>query len=309
MSHDNRYVVAYSGGLDSHVLLHAAASLRNTFAVRAIHIHHGLHPNADHWEAHCQNVCAGLKIPLISQKITIDRKGGDSLEALARHLRYKTLMDLLDTDEILLTAHTEDDQAETLLLQLLRGAGIKGLASMPSKSHRLLRPLLEFTRHELLTYARAHQLQWVEDDTNFELHFNRNYLRHEVIPILKKRWPQISQSLSRSAKLCAESQELLENLADLDLENIEEASGLNCDRLLELSWPRQKNALRRWIHRQGFILPNAKHLEQIRKNCLASRPDAHPLVNWGRASIRRHRRRLELSDAQSFKKLSAIHES
>jgi len=193
------YWVAYSGGLDSAVLLHLAAqtqSCRMDLAIRALHIHHGLHADADAWTAHCQSNCLSLGIPLTVLRVDAGKRPGQSPEEVARHARYRAIESLIGPGDTVLLAQHRDDQAETLLLQLLRGAGLDGLAAMPVRSRlgagHLLRPLLDCSRAQLAYYANEHGLAWVEDPSNQELIFDRNFLRREVMPLLRSRWPGLS---------------------------------------------------------------------------------------------------------------------
>ncbi|MGB5260270.1 MAG: tRNA lysidine(34) synthetase TilS, partial [Gammaproteobacteria bacterium] len=211
--------VAFSGGLDSSVLLHAMATLRERFAITlgAVHVHHGLQADADAWANHCRRVCAGYDIPLSVLHADARPVQGESPEAAARHARYTALADWLAPDHCLLTAQHQDDQAETLLLQLLRGAGVHGLASMPvctafgEGTH--FRPLLLLRRAALHDYALAAGLEWIEDPSNAETGIDRNFLRHAVMPLLQSRWPALSGNLSRSAAHAAEAAGLLDVLA------------------------------------------------------------------------------------------------
>lgn len=293
------FCVAYSGGLDSHVLLHALTALvkqHPNWRVRALHIHHGLQAHADNFVLHCQRVARDLNIPIQIEKLNLTIKPGDSVEAVARQARYQMLYQALSDFENLLTAHTGDDQVETFLLQLMRGAGVKGLSAMPVKkisgSHVLLRPLLNFSRQDLLHYATAHQLSWIEDQTNNALRFNRNYLRHEVMPILKQRWPSLLTTVSRAAMHCHDASTLLDELAD-DILRIPSET-LSIDLLLPLSPAAQRNVLRRWIERLGYPLPTREQIEQIRHTVIAANEKAIPLVHWAGADLRRYRRQLYL---------------
>ena len=209
------YQVAFSGGLDSLVLLHALCALRGRLAagVAAVHVHHGLHSDADEWDAHCQQVCDELGVAYTLLRVDGRPATGESPEAAARDARYRALAEWLPAGHCLLTAQHQDDQAETLLLQLLRGSGVSGLAAMPvmtglGAGHHL-RPLLEMTRPALHHYATAHALRWIEDPSNQSSAYDRKYLRHQVLPRLRERWPAVSSSLSRSAAHCAEASALL----------------------------------------------------------------------------------------------------
>lgn len=222
-----RYWVAYSGGLDSHVLLHALAALRERLpaSVHAVHIDHGLQSAARHWSRHCAEVCAALNIPYLSLSVHAAPAPGESPEAAARAARYTALAALIEPGDCLLTAHHQDDQAETLLLQLLRGAGAHGLAAMPhcvgfgKGTHA--RPLLDYPRAALRAYAEHRHLHWVDDQSNLDSDFDRNYLRHEIMPRLYARWPAAARTLTRSASHAAQAAQLLDVLAEMDLHAVE----------------------------------------------------------------------------------------
>ena len=199
--------VALSGGLDSTVLLHLLVQLRQIHSLpplAAVHVHHGLQVAADAWPAHCQALCDALSVPL--QVFRVQVQAGASLERAARDARYQAFVAVTQAQEVLLTGQHRDDQAETVLFRLLRGTGVSGLAGMPHQrtlgEGHLCRPLLDVSRAELEVYARAHALTWVEDPSNTQTDFSRNYLRHEVFPALTKRWPQATASMARSAAHC-----------------------------------------------------------------------------------------------------------
>lgn len=252
--------VGLSGGLDSVVLLHALAQWaeRETLpSIQAIHVHHGLQQAGDAWPAHCQVLCDTLGVALTIVRVTVGSAA--SLEQEARRVRYAAFESGLGAGECLLTAQHRDDQAETLLFRLVRGAGVRGLTGMPAArrlgSGMLLRPLLDVSRAELEAYAHEHRLQWVEDPSNSDTAFARNYLRHRVMPILAQRWPQASASLARSAANLAEAQVLLGELAVQDLAAATGAAAfdwlplpsLHLQPLRALSDARQRNALRHWL--------------------------------------------------------------
>ena len=200
-----KLVVGFSGGLDSCVLLHLLAECRQTlsFQLQAYHVHHGLSPNADAWADFCQDVCSKLNIPFTLSKVEINRNSGTGLEAAAREARYRALQS--SGADFICLAHHQDDQAETLLLQLARGAGVKGLAGMAGLNKKLLRPLLDVSRVDLERYAKQHQLAWIEDESNIDTKFDRNFMRHEVLPKLEKKYPAIRQTISRAAQHMAVS--------------------------------------------------------------------------------------------------------
>lgn len=287
-----RYIVAYSGGLDSHVLLHALSRLGVTLA--AVHVHHGLSRHADLWAEHCQAQCAALRVPCTVMRVQVPRVGG-GLEAAARDARYAALEQVLGTGEMLLTAHHQDDQAETLLLMLLRGAGVAGLSAMPAVrsfgSGLLGRPLLELPRAVLHDYAVVHALSWVDDESNYDTDLDRNYLRHEVLPVLRRRWPVVERTLARTAAHLAEAGELMAGLAAADLATAHggHAGTLSVAVLNSLAVPRRRNLLRHWLRDLRLPLPDTAHLHRIEQEVLPARLDARPRVDWPGAEVRRYR--------------------
>ena len=294
--------VAYSGGVDSHALLHALAELRPSFTCRvaAVHVNHGLHADADAWGRHCRAICGELDVDYVSLRADSRAAAGESREAAARAARYAVLEDWLPSRHYLLTAQHQDDQAETLLLQLLRGSGIRGLAAMPRLANfgagRLLRPLLECRRDTLLAYAVANHLVWVDDPSNRDVSLDRNFLRHRVLPVLRGRWPALTATLSRSARHCAEAALVLEQLARQDAGTITDRPGntLPVPGLLRLPLERQRNVLRHWLSEQCGTSPSAAVLARIAGDILLGRPDAEACVRWGDCELRRYRDRLYL---------------
>lgn len=253
--------VAFSGGLDSTVLLHLLVGLgrlEKLPALSAIHVAHGLQSVAKDWPAHCQAVCQALEVPLQVEQVEVDR-AASSLERAARNARYQAFERLLAPAEVLITAQHRDDQAETLLFRLLRGSGLKGLSSMPGQralgAGILMRPLLATSRAELQAYAHKHQLVWVDDPSNADLQYSRNYLRHQVMPLLEQRWPAAGAVLARTAAHLAEAQSLLDELAAEDLRTAQVGGELTWLPLpsLELSVlrglgeARQRNLLRAFL--------------------------------------------------------------
>ncbi|MBI3560473.1 MAG: tRNA lysidine(34) synthetase TilS [Gammaproteobacteria bacterium] len=296
-----RYWVAFSGGLDSHVLLHALSELRPQLPapVLAVHVHHGLQAQAEEWVVHCQGVCAQLKIELQVRRINAQPRPGESPEATARAARYQVLSELLLTDDLLLTAQHQNDQAETLLLQLLRGAGVNGLAAMPV--YRVLgqgflaRPLLNFSRAMLLAYALQHHLCWVEDPSNADLNFDRNFIRYQILPLLHTHWPKCAITLARAAAQQADAMRLLHDLAAMDwaLVQAEASLCIVLSKLRGLTAPRQRNLLRYWIKEINRLpLPDHRRLARIIDELLPARPDANPAVICAGTEVRRYRDRL-----------------
>ena len=263
--------VAFSGGLDSTVLLHLLVHLAKTTSLpelKAIHVHHGLQAAADAWPQQCQSVCDAMGVSL--QVIRVHVQPGASLERAARDARYEAFNAATQAGDVLLTGQHRDDQAETLLFRLLRGAGVRGLAGMPRQrslgSGHLLRPLLDVTRAQLQTYATEHGLSWIEDPSNEDCRFSRNYLRHQVFPALTERWPQATANMARSAAHLREAQGLLDELAHIDLAAAQIASefdwlgvpSLELAPLAALSAARQRNALSHWLS-PLTSLPDSDH--------------------------------------------------
>jgi tRNA(Ile)-lysidine synthase len=296
------YWVAFSGGLDSTCLLHALAGLRGQLGVplRALHLDHGLHPASGQWARHCRQVCAGLGVPLTVRALALSPVPGVSLEALARQARRAAFAAQLDPGELLLTAQHRDDQAETLLLQLLRGSGLHGLAAMPRLMELspgwLARPLLDCSRADLRAYALAQGLSWVEDPSNAESGFDRNYLRHQVLPLLARRWPAYAKTLARSAGHCGEAAALIDYLAEgrLAAARGSRPGSLSVAALRALEPPLYRALLRRWIRSRGGQVPDSRRRERIRRELLPAAPDRSPRVEWPGAEVRRYRDDLHL---------------
>ena len=292
-----RYLVAYSGGLDSHALLHLCVQC-TSLPVRAVHIHHGLQNEADQWSEHCAEVCDALQVPYKAIHVDASKRAGESPEETARKARYAALNSELESGDCLLTAHHQDDQSETVLLQLFRGAGSAGLAAMPviRKSHQTFqaRPLLSFTRDEIHAYAIENDLKWVDDPSNTDTDFDRNLLRQDIIPDVKKRWPQLGDSLSRVASQQQGVLEIIEAMAGVDLASIvtQQAHVINIAGLTRLSKARQLNVLRTWIHQCAHDAPTANVLQQVLQSVLPAVDDACPEVCWGESEIRRYQGKL-----------------
>jgi tRNA(Ile)-lysidine synthase len=289
--------VAFSGGTDSTALLHAAATRPDHApgTLRAIHIDHGLHPDSPLWAEHCRRICHTLGVPLVVRCLNLEPIPGESLEATAREARYRALAKVLRPGDLMLTAHNQDDQAETLLLALLRGSGVHGLAAMPREAGlgrgRLVRPLLDVPRATLEKYVRAFGLSWIEDPSNASDRMDRNYLRNGVVPLLRARWPGFSATLSRSAAHCAEAAQLVDGLASelMDVCAGAHPGTLGIRALMALERSRCKVVLRLWLRRRGFALPDRRHLARILDEVLPARADADPLVAWFGCEVRRYR--------------------
>jgi len=297
----SRYVVAFSGGLDSSVLAHALASgdCARGVPVVAVHIDHGLQPEAAAWERHCSAFAAGLGVEYRSRRVTVQLESGQGPEASAREARYSALHAELRSGDWLLSAHHREDQAETLLLNLVRGSGLAGIAGIGAIRRFgpgwLARPLLGVDRAALKAYADEAGITWVEDPTNCDRRFDRNFLRHEVLPRLGSRWPDIAARLQRSAALAGEAAVLLADLAEIDLENLGgRPDRLPIPALVTLSAARQRNLLRYALRRLGLSTPTALQLGRVLDEVIPARADAQPLVTWPGAAVRRYRDQLYL---------------
>ena len=286
--------VAYSGGCDSHALLHSLAELRSEIPaeIKAIHINHGLSPLANAWEDHCRKICSALSIPYLA--ISVNAKAKDtSPEEAARHARYAEWKALLNKGEVILLAHHQDDQAETVLIQLLRGSGVKGLAAMPEKQNfslgLLCRPLLGFSREEIVSYAIENNLNWIDDPSNFDTDFDRNFLRHDIVPLLETRWPSVKKILSRTASHQADANQLLTELAFQDWHHVHTDNQIKITELLKLSHQRQRNVLRYWIGDIcELLLPSTVQLQRVLDEVLTASEDANPEVIWRGGEVRRY---------------------
>lgn len=295
--------VAYSGGVDSTVLLHALAQLQAnySFKLKALHIQHGLQPEAERWLTHCAEICRQWQIPFLAERLKQSPGPGESVEAWARQQRLALFeRALIGSDSVLVTAQHQQDQAETLLLQLLRGSGGRGLAAMPALkslgSGFLARPLLGCSRQQILSYASEHGLRWVEDPSNRNTDFDRNYLRQVIWPQLLQRWPGAASNLARSAShLAAQNrvldqycQQLFPEAGDLQQRR------LSLDYLAKLNNDQRMALLRYWIYACGFRPPSTRRLQAGLGMLLGANPSANPSLRWGDISIQRYRRQLYL---------------
>jgi tRNA(Ile)-lysidine synthase len=285
-----RLCVAFSGGADSTALLAALASLRKRqrFALRALHVNHHLQPGAAGF-ARAARACArrlGVPCQVLDAPVSVPR--GASPEAAARAVRYAALRARLHAGEWLLLAQHQDDQVETLLLQLLRGAGVAGLAAMAERAGNMLRPLLPVTRAQLLAYLRRQGLGWSEDPSNADERYGRNFLRLRVLPSLRERWPALGTTICRSAALAAEAQQLLAACADAQLQEALDGTALRVTVLRRLGAAERHNALRRWLEQRGLPMPDQRRLQELAGPLLRARFDARPFIRWPGAVVQRH---------------------
>lgn len=299
-----RVVVAFSGGLDSTVLLHALAARHTALPgpLLAVHADHQLQLESSRWAEHCRHVARHVDVELQSLVLEVDTRTGQGLEAAARDARYAAFRRFLLNGDCLLTAQHADDQAETFLLQALRGAGPAGLAAMPERrplgSAWLLRPLLSWSRAELEAWAIEQGLEWIEDPSNADSRFDRNFLRTEIMPKLHERWPELAATLGRSARRCAEADALLDEFG----EELLLASGATNERLpaealRALPVNRQALLLRAWLARAGKSSPSERVLLDEILNLATLDPDASGQVQFGKTCIRCYRDALYLDDA------------
>ncbi len=291
--------VAFSGGADSTALLHAVAALPGCRA-RALHVDHGLQAQSAAWAKHCVAVAAGLGVEcrVLRADISPAAIDAEGVEGAARQARYRLLADAMADGECLLTAQHREDQLETVLLQLVRGAGLPGLAAMPASASfaggRLLRPLLEFGRAELCAYLDAAGIDWLEDPANRDPRFDRSFLRSEILPRLLGRWPAAGHNALRSAGHVAEGAELLRQLAAADLDDCDAGEGrLHAGRLRRLPAARQRNALRHWLRSAGCRAPDARRLDRLLAEVVAGEGE-QPRLRLGETEVRRWRDRLYL---------------
>lgn len=301
--------VAYSGGLDSAVLLHLAHAYAVSRGVRlhAFHIHHGLSPHADDWLLHCERQCAQMGVPLESRRVALDGARGQGVEQAARIARYAALGALCEAHGVplLITAHHQDDQAETVLLQLFRGSGVAGLSGMDAAnsapgllgSERVMmgRPLLGIPRSDLERYAAAHGIGHVEDESNADPRYARNALRHRVMPEIGNHFSGYQERIVRSALHAQAAQRILDEVAAQDLGLCRDGEALRLSSLKALSEDRCNNLLRHWFALQGLRMPASAWLDEMRIQIFNAKEDARIRVTHADGEIRRHRDRIHLT--------------
>lgn len=282
-----RWLVALSGGVDSCALLLAMVRIRDRLEapLLAIHVNHGWDKDALAWEHHCQALCHRLEVSLIRETVNVEARAQESPEAMLRQLRYAALAKHIGPGDALLTAHHQEDQAETVLLNLLRGSGTDGLAAMPLARPlgrgMLVRPLLDWSRDSLRRFVEAEGTQWIEDPSNSDLRFDRNYLRREIMPLLTARWPAAAASLARSARLHSESRAMLYALADAIL--------ARCDQdgeVLDLGGfdpgdaPLFRLVLRRWVERSEGPIPPGARLDEFQRQVALKPKTGTAVMSW-----------------------------
>ena len=292
------WYVALSGGMDSTVLLHLLWTHRQTHAggppLTAVHVNHQLQDQADDWQAHCRGLCAELRVPLVEQRVTLDA-AGDGPEAAARRARYAVFEQLLDTGDLLFMAHHLDDQVETLLLRLMRGAGLTGLAGMPAEralgAGRLVRPLLAQPRRALSVYAEAQGLSWVEDPSNRDTTLDRNFLRHEVLPLLAARWPGYRETVGRAAVHLGDAGDLLGRHYPVPDTRHSRCGdpGIPLAALLDCETAQAQLALRGWLLQQGLAMPQQVPMTEFLRQLATAAEDSRPRLACADYVLERYR--------------------
>ncbi|WP_347987409.1 tRNA lysidine(34) synthetase TilS [Methylomonas sp. AM2-LC] len=295
----NNIYIAYSGGIDSHVLLHLLAThLPIKTKIIAVYVHHGLQLVADDWCRHCQQQCALLDVNFKALYVDAKALAGESPEAAARNARYAVLRPLIQADDVLVLAHHREDQLETLLLQLFRGSGIQGLAAMPPVLQfglgNMLRPLLNISKQDIHEYANRFKLDWVEDPSNACSDFDRNYLRNEIVPLLKLRWPSLDKTIARTANHCAAALEVLDNWAIQQLPTVfdEKDHTLLINKLHQYSSNQRNCLLRYWFKLMGLKSPSQAVLETITQQVILAKLTSEPQVFVQGNYIRKYRQKL-----------------
>jgi tRNA(Ile)-lysidine synthase len=317
-----RLVVAFSGGVDSTVLLHGlvAAATQSLIpysmsSIVAIHINHQLSPQSDAWQQHCQQYAEDLGLMFYSERVTVV-SSGKGVESAARDARYQVFERFLQADDGLLLGHHQGDQAETVLLRLFRGAGVKGLSAMPKSrtigpctsarttgQAQLVRPLLTLSQEAITAYAQQNQLLWVEDESNQSDRYDRNFLRNKVVPSLVQRWPAVVSQLSKTAETMTQTNALLADIAADDLQQLDHQKArtdfsIDFALLNRLSLPRKNNVLRHWCEKNDYAQPDTDQLAQIEQQFF-SREDllSSACVSWAQYELRQFSGRLYLMQA------------
>ncbi|MGY6277933.1 tRNA lysidine(34) synthetase TilS [Methylomonas sp. MgM2] len=291
--------IGYSGGIDSQVLLHLCAQhplLRGKIV--AVYVDHGLQAAASDWGEHCRLQAQLFGVPFRRIKVDATPKNGESPEAAARNARYQALRPLLQSEDLLLLAQHREDQLETVLLQLFRGAGVQGLAAMPTSCGfglgKMMRPLLDTPKADIQAYAQLHELEWVEDPSNCTHDFDRNYLRHAVIPLLKQRWPSLDKTVARSAAHCGEAASLLDDWGRQMLSQLADPGSktLALDKLSGFSDAQRNWLIRLWLQSFGLKPPSLALLQNIKKQLIETGPDADPHISIQGRVLKKYRHQL-----------------
>lgn len=288
------FLIGLSGGIDSVVLLHLFAR-QPCLNLRAVHVHHGLSPNADDWAEFCRQLCRHYSIELSIRRVKIERKA--NLEAQAREARYQAVQQIIRPNEYFVTAHHLDDQAETFLLALKRGSGVKGLSAMQAVGNRqnfaIFRPLLDISKSEIMAYAESEKLRWIEDESNQDDRYDRNFLRNTLLPQANQRWEQFSRMVARSAQHCAEQQALMEELLhDCLIQRLGSEQQLDISGFSTFSEEKQRQLVRLWLDKCRVIMPSKVQLSVIIHELILAKEDRNPAIKLGKKWVRRYRQAL-----------------
>jgi tRNA(Ile)-lysidine synthase len=301
VSHGDRLAVGLSGGVDSVVLLDLLCPFREAhgFAISAVHVHHGLSPNADRWAAFCADLCARSGVQLAIERVDVPRNSGSGLEGAAREARRAAFA--RQAADFIVLGHHLDDQVETVLLHALRGTGLKGLAAMGEASGmagrlRVLRPLLEVARADIEAHARERSLEWIEDESNADPGFDRNFLRGEILPLLDRRMPRYRESLARLARNAARAESLLAELARDDIGPLAPGEPLPLAILAALDDARQANALRAFLALNALEMPSEARLDEMVRQFFGARRDRLVRIEHDGATLRRHRDQVSIEE-------------
>lgn len=291
--------VAYSGGVDSHVLLHLCASITGlSDKMTAIYVHHGLQAEAESWAEHCRKTAEALGVGFRALRVNAVAMLGESPEEAARNARYDALRALIGANDVLLVAQHREDQLETVLLQLFRGSGLRGLSGMPERMAFgrgvMLRPLLNVSKQAIRRYAESHKLSWVEDPSNLHNDYDRNFLRNTIVPLVKQRWPSCDKTVARSARHCAEAQAVMSVIADDLFQAVfnEADKTVSISQLQQLNGPRQQLVIRRWFQTLGLKMPSQGFVERILSQVVAASAASDPVLSGQGYNIRRYRNKL-----------------
>lgn len=296
--------MGFSGGLDSCVLLHSLANNEVLHGkLLAVHVNHGISANAQHWQTHCQDFCDKLNVPI--QVATVNINVSSGIEEQARVARYRVFTNLLSATDCLLLAHHQNDQAETVLFNLIRGSGVNGLSGIPKQrkvsTGDLLRPLIDYTREDLLQYANFHKLAWVTDESNSDVSFSRNYLRQQIIPEISAKWPHAVSSIAECAEKCVEARDNLRDLALIDCPSLfATKQELNLNLLSGLSDRRIINVLRAWFEYNQVTSPSAQAYLQIINEVIRAQADKSPQFCFAGIMLRRFKNKLYILPATSL---------
>lgn len=290
------FYVAYSGGIDSHVLLHLCAKTNLCIdKLTAVHVNHGLQALSDTWVRHCAETARKLQVNFVSKQVNAQVVAGQSPEETARIARYRALVNLLDTGDLLLVAHHREDNYETVLLQMLRGAGLAGLSAMPEQTKLgrgiLLRPLLNNAKHSIEDYARKHKLHWIEDASNQQNKFDRNYIRNKITPLLKARWPSADKTIHRVSQHCVAATKFIAQTIEADFLTLycSEYKSISIAKLLQHNRYLQQLMLRRWFQKLKLRIPSMQNIQLILDEVVLAKANSSPQLHCGKAIVRRYR--------------------